>query len=121
MRVITERWLHEEERWDDEEPSLDTDEDLLTRGYAPWEVRVDCGSLRRARELADQLEHEGYSVTRTFNYVIAGTETREQAQELARRVRGDVEPGGELVYEVLPRNPFAVIGTIAGGGTGTPF
>jgi hypothetical protein len=53
---------------------------------------------------------EGYDVSRTFNYVIAGAATREQAAELARRVHGRVEPGGELVYEVQPRNPFAVFG-----------
>src|SRR2546423_13947436 len=105
----------------DEAPAADFEEDLLTRGYGPWEVRVECHSLREARDLAEQLEREGHSVTRTFRYVIAGTETREEAQELARRVHGDVEPGGELVYEVLPRNPFAVFGGITGTGTGTPI
>jgi hypothetical protein len=118
-RVVLERWLAQEERWDDEAPAPDTEADLLSRGYAPWEVRVECRSLREARDLAEQLEREGHSVTRTFRYVVAGTETREQAQELARRVHGDVEPGGELVYEVLPRNPFAVFGGMS--GTGTPL
>ena len=121
VRVVLERWLPDEARWDDEAPTPDTEADLLSRGYAPWEVRVECGSLREARDLAEQLEREGHSVTRTFRYVVAGTETREQAQELARRVRGEVEPGGELVYEVLPRNPFAVFGGITGTGTGTPL
>jgi hypothetical protein len=120
-RVVIERWLGAEERWDDEAPAPDTEEDLLARGYAPWEVRIACASLREARDLAEQLEREGHSVTRTFRYVIAGTETREEAQELARRVHGDVEPGGELVYEVLPRNPFAVFGGLTGTGTGTPI
>ncbi len=46
--------------------------------------------------------------------MIAGTEDREQAVELARRVQGRVEPGGELVYEVRPQNPFAVFGGLGG-------
>jgi hypothetical protein len=137
VRVVLERWLGQEERWeaakrpvraggpgDREVPPTDDEtweEDLLARGYAPWEVRIASASVREARDLAEQLEREGYSVTRTFRYVIAGTETREEAQELARRVHGDVEPGGELVYEVLPRNPFAVFGGLTGTGTGTPI
>jgi len=130
-RFVTERWLREEERWEAtkspvrdsgpvegvrgnrEVPPTHTygfEEDLLDRGYAPWEVRVECASLREAHDLGARLRGEGYDVSRTFTYVIAGTETREQAVELARRVEGRVEPGGELVYEVQPQNPFAVFG-----------
>ena len=109
-RFVTERWLHDEERWNDEPDQPDAEEDLIARGYAPWEVRVECESLREAHDLARQLREEGYDVSRTFTYVIAGAETREQAVELAHRVQGRVEPGGELVYEVRPQNPFAVFG-----------
>jgi hypothetical protein len=109
-RFVTEHWLHDEDRWDDELPQPDIEEDLLRRGYAPWEVRVEAKSLDEARRLADELRAEGYGVSRTFTYVFAGTENREQAVELARRIHGDVEPGGELVYEVQPANPFAVFG-----------
>jgi hypothetical protein len=109
-RFVTERWLAEEERWNDEPDGPDTEEDLLERGYAPWEVRVECKNLREAHDLAEQLRNEGYDVSRTFTYVIAGAESREQAAELARRIHGRVEPGGELVYEVQPQNPFAVFG-----------
>ena len=42
--------------------------------------------------------------------MIAGAGSREEAVELARRIHGEVEPGGELVYEVQPQNPFAVFG-----------
>jgi len=109
-RFVTERWLREDERWDDEPDQPDAEEELVERGYAPWEVRIEAESLREAHDLAEQLRAEGYDVSRTFNYVIAGAETREQAVELARRVHGRVEPGGELVYEVRPQNPFAVFG-----------
>ena len=110
QRLVTERWLAQEERWDDEPPQPDVEDELVTRGYAPWEVRVECDTLREARELAERLTNEGYGVSRTFTYVIAGTETREAAVALARRIHGEVEPGGELVYEVQPSNPFAVFG-----------
>jgi hypothetical protein len=109
-----EHWLHEEERWDDEPPQRDDDEQLLEEGYAPWEVRVECASHQEASELADRLEREGYGVVRRFHYVIAGTSSEEEARTLARRVHGDVEPGGELVYETMPQNPFAVFGGLGG-------
>ena len=113
-RFVTERWLGDEERWDDEPEQPDAEEELLARGYAPWEVRVEAESLREAHDLAEQLRGEGYDVSRTFTYVIAGARTREEAAELARKVHGEVEPGGELVYEVQPQNPFAVFGGLGG-------
>jgi len=113
-RFVTERWLREEERWDDEPDTGDVEEDLIRRGYAPWEVRVECDSLGEAEKLTDELRAEGYDVSRTFTYVVAGTADREQAVELAKRVHGHVEPGGELVYEVQPANPFAVFGGLGG-------
>ena len=109
-RFVTERWLRDEERWNDDPEEPDAEEELLQRGYAPWEVRVEANSLREAHDLAEQLRSAGYDVSRTFTYVIAGTGSREEAVELARRVHGEVEPGGELVYEVQPQNPFAVFG-----------
>jgi hypothetical protein len=109
-RFVTERWLRDEERWNDDPEQPDVEEELLQRGYAPWEVRVEAESLREAHDLAEQLRSEGYDVSRTFTYVIVGTRSREEAVELARRIHGEVEPGGELVYEVQPQNPFAVFG-----------
>jgi hypothetical protein len=117
--VRLEHWLADEDRWNDEPPEPFPEDELLSRGFAPWEVRVECPSLDEARELADQLESEGYGVVRNFHFVIAGTATRADAVELARRVHGEVEPGGELVWEVAPGNPFAVFGGM--GGTGTPL
>ena len=113
-RFVTERWLQDEERWNDDPVQPDIEEELLQRGYAPWEVRVEADSLREAHDLAEQLRSEGYDVSRTFTYVIAGARSREEAVELARRIHGEVEPGGELVYEVQPQNPFAVFGGLAG-------
>ena len=113
-RFVTERWLEDEERWNDDPEQPDIEEELLQRGYAPWEVRVEADTLREAHDLAEQLRSQGYDVSRTFTYVIAGARSREEAVELARRIHGEVEPGGELVYEVQPQNPFAVFGGLAG-------
>jgi hypothetical protein len=113
-RFVTERWLADEERWNDDPEGPDVEEDLLERGYAPWEVRVECEDRQQAHDLAEQLRSEGYDVSRTFTYVIVGTASREEAVELAQRVHGTVEPGGELVYEVQPYNPFAVFGGLGG-------
>ena len=114
-----EHWLEAEERWDDE-PKGDTwEEDELERGYAPWEVRVALPSRREARTLAETLEGEGYSVERRWQYLIVGTASKEDAEALAQRVHGEVEPGGELVWETVPGNPFAVFGGL--GSSGTPY
>lgn len=114
-----EHWLDDEERWDDEPPSETWEEDELDRGYAPWEVRVACASHPAARALADSLESEGYSVERRWQYLIVGAASKEDAEALATRVHGEVEPGGEAIWETVPGNPFAVFGGL--GGTGTPI
>jgi hypothetical protein len=106
--IAIEHWLADEERWDDEPAGPDWEAEVVARGYAPWEVRVDCGSHEQADLLADELEDEGHEVVRGRRYLIVGAASREEAEELAQRLHGQVEPGGELVYEVPPGNPFAV-------------
>ena len=110
--VRIEHWLHDEERWDDEPKHETWEEEVLERGYAPWEVRVECKSHHDADALADRLQQDGYDVVRRWRYVIAGTATEEEARELAKRLHGEVEPGGEVVWEAMPRNPFAIFGGI---------
>jgi hypothetical protein len=105
-----ERWLPEEERWSGEPPQETWEQEEIRRGYAPWEVRVELDSHEEAEELGDSLEREGFDVVRRWRYLIVGTETEEQARELARRVHGQAEPGGEAVWEVAPQNPFAIFG-----------
>jgi hypothetical protein len=105
-----EHWLDEEDRWDDEPPGETWEEEELDRGYAPWEVRVECATRQEAQDLAERLEAEGYKPERRFHYLIVGTSSREDAETLAARLHGEVEPGGELVWETSPGNPFAVFG-----------
>jgi hypothetical protein len=105
-----ERWLHDEERWSNEPPDETWEEEEVEHGHAPWEVRVERPSHQEADELADELELDGYRVIRRYRYLIVGTSSQEEAKELARRVHGEAEPGGELVWEVMPQNPFAIFG-----------
>jgi hypothetical protein len=112
--VVAERWLAEEERWSGEPASETWEEEELEHGHAPWEVRVERDSHDEARQLADQLEGEGYDVARRWKYVIVGAASEEEARELARRLHGEAEPGGEVVWEVAPSNPFAVFGGLGG-------
>jgi hypothetical protein len=113
-QIQAERWLHDEERWSSEPPQETWEQEEVERGYAPWEVRVELASHAEAEALADRLEAEGYDVVRRWRYVIAGAGSEEEARELAKRVGGQAEPGGELVWEVMPRNPFAVFGGMVG-------
>ncbi|HEX5245889.1 MAG TPA: hypothetical protein VFW41_02030 [Gaiellaceae bacterium] len=105
-----EHWLEGEERWDDEPAGETWEEEELDRGYAPWEVRVQCVSREEAKSLAETLGGEGYHPVRRFHYLIVGTASKEDAESLAARLHGQVEPGGELVWETAPQNPFAVFG-----------
>ena len=107
-------WLADEDRWSTDPPGETWEEEELERGYAPWEVRVERESHDEAEKLADELEQEGYDVVRRHHYLIVGAASEEEARELARRVHGQAEPGGEVVWEVTPRNPFAVFGGLGG-------
>jgi hypothetical protein len=112
--VRLEHWLADEERWDDEPRDETWEQDELDRGYAPWEVRVEKGSRAEAVELAERLEAEGLPVVQRFSYVFVGAASEPEARELAKRIGGEVEGGGELVYETAPGNPFAVFGGLGG-------
>jgi hypothetical protein len=114
-----EHWLAAEERWSGEPPQETWEEEELERGYAPWEVRVECESREQAERRADELEREGYRVVRRAQFLLVGAASEPEAHSLAARLHGEAEPGGEVVWEVAPQNPFAVFGGM--GGTGTPL
>jgi hypothetical protein len=111
---VTERWLAEEERWSGEPPAETWEQEELEHGHAPWEVRVELTSHDEADKLADQLESEGYDVVRRWRYLIVGVASEDDANALAQRVHGEAEPGGQVVWEATPQNPFAVFGGLGG-------
>jgi hypothetical protein len=112
-----EHWLEAEERWTDEPPTETWEQEELDEGFAPWEVRVQCGSQQEARDLAARLETEGYKPLRQSHFLIVGAASHEDAEALAQRLHGEVEAGGEVVLEALSeahaRNPFAIFGGFA--------
>jgi hypothetical protein len=110
--VRIEHWLQDEERWDDEPKHETWEEEVLRRGFAPWEVRVEFPSHDEADALADRLEQEGLDVVRRWRYVLIGASSEDEARVLAQRLHGEVEAGGEVVWEAMPRNPFAIFGGI---------
>jgi hypothetical protein len=109
-----EHWLADEERWDNEPAGGSWEEAVAAKGYAPWEVRVTCGSRREAMALEAELEGEGYQPIRHWKHLIVGTDTREDADVLASRLDGHVEPGGAVVWEEAIDSdlvrPFAFFG-----------
>ena len=59
--------------------------------------------------------------------VPVGAVNEDEANELADRLEGEVpegarvevEPGGQMIWENVPQNPFVVFGGL--GGSGTPL
>ncbi len=136
--VTLECWHPVEEVWKDaSEPVPTSDEGLeaereakldreteesLETGHAEWEVRVEFETRADTDQVAEQLEAEGISVVRRSHYLLLGAVNEEDAKALADRLRAalpagatvHVEPGGEMVWEVTPSNPFAILGGLGG-------
>jgi hypothetical protein len=137
-RIALERWHPVEQDWKDAAvPLPQTDEEIEAEherqqareaaesrasGHAEWEVRVSLPSREATDELADRLEAEGTPVTRRSTFLLVGAVNRDEATALAERLRTaapegatvEVEPGGAMVWEVSPQNPFAVFGGLGG-------
>jgi hypothetical protein len=132
--VSLERWHPVEQDWKDASvPLPETEEEInaeherqqareasesFARGHAEWEVRVALPSREATEAVAEQLEAEGLPVVRRSTFLLVGTANRDDAEALAERLRAEspegakveVEPGGGMVWEVMPNNPFAVFG-----------
>jgi hypothetical protein len=114
--MVVEHWIAADERWDDDPAGDSVEAEILAEGYAPWEVRIPAASHEEALRLASELKREGYGVVRRHRYVIAGCSSRAEAEALAQRLHGEVEAGGELVWETMPGNPFAIFGGLGDAG-----
>jgi hypothetical protein len=133
-----ERWHPVEQVWKDGSvPLPDTPEELAEEhgrlqereaaesaetGAAQWEVRIELGTHEETVALAERLESEGIPVVRRHTFLIAGAANEDDAQALGDRIRGEapkgakveVEPGGGMLWEVAPRNPFTFFGGLGG-------
>jgi predicted GNAT family acetyltransferase len=133
-RLALERWHPAEQEWKDVSVPLPrTDEELAAErarrqereaehsretGHAEWEVRVELPSREETVRLAERLDAEGVPVVRRSTFLLAGAANEDDAIALAERLqpelpvgaRVEVEPGGGMVWEVMPENPFAVFG-----------
>jgi len=131
-----ERWHPVEQAWKDPSvPMPRTEEQLeaeherlqereaaqsLEKGRSEWEVRVELASHEDTVALAERLESEGIPVVRRYTFLLAGAVNEDDARALAERLEREapegamiaVEPGGGLVWEVVPSNPFAVFGRL---------
>ena len=109
-----------EEELDDEHGRLQQREaaESLEKGRSEWEVRVELASHEDTDALAERLESEGVPVVRRYTFLLAGAVNEDDARALAERLEREVpagakiavEPGGGLVWEVAPRNPFVIFG-----------
>lgn len=137
--VTLERWHPEAEEWQDiavplprTEAEREAEEDrrlaretadAIETGRADWEVRVELPSHEQTVAFAERLDGEGIPVVRRHTYLLVGAVNEEAAVELAKRLEAEapdgakvhVQPGGELVWEVTPQNPFVLIGGGLGG------
>jgi hypothetical protein len=133
-RLTLDRWHPVAQGWEDASvPRPESDAELAVEherrqareatesrrsGYAAWEVRVELASPEATEELAERLEAEGFAVVRRSTFLLVGAVNEDQAHALAERLaeeapegsRIEVEPGGQMVWEVVPSNPFAVFG-----------
>jgi hypothetical protein len=133
-RVAFERWHPVEQAWKDAgiplprtEEEVEAEHDRQQEreaaeseasGVAEWEVRVSLPSHEATDELADLLEGEGFPIVKRATFLLVGAANRDEADALAERLRAEapaganveVEPGGGLVWEVTPQNPFAIFG-----------
>lgn len=136
--TVLERWHPVEQAWKDASvPLPDTAAEIAEEherfqdreaaesaktGAAQWEVRVELRSHEETENLAERLESEGIPVVRRHTFLLAGAANEDDARALADRLRGevpegakvDVEPGGGMVWEVAPRNPFTLFGGLGG-------
>jgi hypothetical protein len=132
--IALERWHPVAQEWEDAGvplPQTETEveaehgrqqareaSESLASGHAEWEVRVSLPTREATQELAGTLEAEGIPVTRRSTFLLVGAVNEDEATMLAERLRREssegaiieVEPGGAMVWEVSPKNPFAVFG-----------
>lgn len=133
------RWHPTAEEWQDPDvplPATDAErsaehadrvarerEETAERGYAEYEVKVECGSHHDTVALADRLHGEGLPVVRRWRYLLVGATDEDAANALAERLRSEAPRGATITAEVSQRatwdddplrGSFAVFGGMGG-------
>jgi hypothetical protein len=132
------RWHDSAERWEDPDiPLPETDaaraaehaelleeerQELETRGYPEFEVRVEFDSHRAATAFADRLREEGFTCVRRWKYLIVAATDEDSANDLAARLRDEAGPtstvvaegSGKAAYDERPTSRFWFLGGLAG-------
>jgi hypothetical protein len=139
LEIALKRWHPTSEEWEDPDvplPTTDAEraaehaqrvakerEESAERGYAEYEVKIQCSSHRETVELAERLHSEGMSVVRRWRYVLVGASDEDSANALAERLRAEAPPGSTVIAEVSQRTAwdddpsrgsFAVFGGLGG-------
>jgi hypothetical protein len=139
VELQLKRWHPTAEEWEDADvplPTTDAEraeeharrvakerEESAARGYAEYEVRVECSSHRETVELAERLHDEGLPVVRRWRYLLVGASDEDAANALAERLRAEAPPDSTVIAEVSQRaawdedparGSFAVFGGLGG-------
>jgi hypothetical protein len=109
------RWHEVEERWEDPSvPLPETAEEVQAErerlaeeereestedDWDEWEVQVELPDHGTTKELAEQLEGEGFNVLRRWRYLVITAPSELDAQKLADRIQGEVPAGGSVTVE----------------------
>jgi hypothetical protein len=139
VELELKHWHPTSEEWEDPDkplPATDAEraaehaelvakerEESAERGYAEYEVRVECPSHRDTVELAERLRDEGLPVVRRWKYLLVGARDEDSADALAERLRAEAPPGTTVTAETSlraaydddpSRGSFAVFGGLGG-------
>jgi hypothetical protein len=121
------RWHPDAEEWKDAEvplPQTEAEREAERRGREaaararaedtgepPYEVSVALSGLGPAEELEQRLRDEGLRVHRRWRHVLAGAATEEEAEELAARLRAELDDAEVTVEAHGVRYPtFTLLG-----------
>jgi hypothetical protein len=113
--VLVTRWHPIEEAWKDSAiPLPDTPEEEAAEyaareaaeereaeleGAYDWQVVARLGGRDEAADLARRLETQDLPVARRWRYVVVGVPTEQRAEELARRLRGELPDDADVTVE----------------------
>jgi hypothetical protein len=139
VELELKRWHPTSEEWEDPDkplPETDTErraehqqviarerEETRIRGYAEYEVRIECRSHRDTVELAERLRAEKLPVVRRWKYLLVGAPDEDTANKLAKRLRDEAPDSSTVTAEASlrasydddpTRNSFAVFGGLGG-------